>query len=358
MRILIAGYYGFGNLGDELILTSLLERLRDRYSNGHITVLSADHRQTSRHHKVEAMSRWNPLALVIAFWRADLFVLGGGGLLQDATSSRSMAYYVGLLTLARGFSLPITLYAIGVERIRSFFWKWATARVLSGAKVRIVVRDEKSRDLLVSYGIQPAGIHVAADPVFGRPPARAAAIRYDSAGRTVLLIPRLPCPAPGVRLFTHVSRVLQNQFGRDVRGMLFQPVSERPYLTELSGRVFLPEVPFIAGESWEESAALVGSFDAVISARFHGLVLAALAQRPFIGVGDPEKIGRLCESFGAPFLPWDAGVAEIDRALRWLNESPAIMAASSLERFRSAAAELLTSAAFPTEKEGVKTSSL
>ena len=41
MRVLVAGYYGFDNLGDELILAALTERLKERYGNPHITVLSA-----------------------------------------------------------------------------------------------------------------------------------------------------------------------------------------------------------------------------------------------------------------------------------------------------------------------------
>lgn len=358
MRIVAAGYYGFGNLGDELILTSLLSRLRERYPEGSVTVLSADPAATRRHHRVAAVSRWNLFSVLLAMWRSDLFVLGGGGLLQDGTSGRSIAYYLALVALARAFGLPVTLYAIGVERLTGRFWRRATAKVLSGESVRIVVRDQVSRDLLESFGLPSARIHVAADPVFGRNADRPPAPRYNVGRPTALVIPRLPCPPSGAALFTRVSRALRDEYGVDVRGMLFQPARERARLVRLSGRSFLPDVPFIAGESWEESASLVGRFDYVISARFHGLVLAALAQRPFIGVGDPDKIGRICETLGMPFLSWSAPAADVDRALRRLHDAPEPVAAPSLERLRSAASDILPAAAFPSEKEAFKTPAL
>src|SRR5262245_48882345 len=101
MKVLVAGYYGFGNLGDELILSVLLQELKTVYADVSAVVLSDRPHYTQTLHKVKAVSRWNPFSLFWQMLRADLFVLGGGGLLQDKTSSRSLHYYLLLVVCAR-----------------------------------------------------------------------------------------------------------------------------------------------------------------------------------------------------------------------------------------------------------------
>src|SRR5438105_835314 len=123
MNILIAGYYGFGNVGDELILSSILMEIGKRYPSSRITVLSADPERTHRFHGVSSVRRWSPLAVVRAIWKADVLVVGGGGLLQDQTSSRSLAYYLGLVALARLLVCPVVFYALGVESVGWSFWR-------------------------------------------------------------------------------------------------------------------------------------------------------------------------------------------------------------------------------------------
>jgi len=98
LKVVISGYYGFGNTGDEAILTSLLNMLRHDNSL-EITVLSAHPRQTRAEHKVKAVSRFNPFSIMVSILRSNLLISGGGGLLQDVTSSRSLLYYLSVISL-------------------------------------------------------------------------------------------------------------------------------------------------------------------------------------------------------------------------------------------------------------------
>src|SRR5690242_4180890 len=95
--VVIAGYYGFGNAGDELILGSLIQSIRDHQSAAHITVLSAQPEQTSAHFSVEAVNRWQPWTWIRPLWNAETFILGGGGLLQESTGLGNYTYYLSLL---------------------------------------------------------------------------------------------------------------------------------------------------------------------------------------------------------------------------------------------------------------------
>ena len=91
-NILISGYYGFNNIGDESILRTVIDNLREKLPDIDITVLSHDPAQTSAKYGVKAarrMSLWDIFRCVL---HCDLLLSGGGSLLQDATSARSILY--------------------------------------------------------------------------------------------------------------------------------------------------------------------------------------------------------------------------------------------------------------------------
>jgi polysaccharide pyruvyl transferase CsaB len=315
MRILIAGYYGFGNLGDELILSSILSQLRGRYSNPEVTVLSANPSETETYHRIHAVSRWNVFSVLAALWRHDFLILGGGGLLQNKTSDRSLIYYLSLIAFARVMQCPVVLFAMGVESIEGSFLRSVTRFLLNGSDVKITVRDEVSKQILVEIGVPAPSIHITADPVFTHASSGVRRERYGFQGASALLIPRFPCPASGRRLFAIAGRILREEKKMKVSGLLFQPQAELPHLQKFNGEMILSDQDFLTGFSLDETAAEVGKYDWILSARFHGLVLAALAGRPFIGVGDPNKVGRLCRTMKMPFLKWDASEEEIKAAI-------------------------------------------
>ncbi len=85
MKIVVSGYYGFGNAGDEAILEAMLRDVRALAPAVRVVVLSGDPADTSARFGVEAVPRMNPGAVMRALRGADLFLSGGGSLLQDAT---------------------------------------------------------------------------------------------------------------------------------------------------------------------------------------------------------------------------------------------------------------------------------
>ena len=97
MRVVLSGYYGFGNLGDEALLEVIVAQLRARFPACVIDVLSANPERTRSQFGIEATPRWNMGEVREAIRRADVVLSGGGGLLQSATSLRSVVYYAGIL---------------------------------------------------------------------------------------------------------------------------------------------------------------------------------------------------------------------------------------------------------------------
>lgn len=303
MRALVAGYYGFGNLGDELILSALLKELKSVYPGSTTVVLSHRPAFTSQMHKTKAISRWNPFGVLWQMFRSDLFVLGGGGLLQDKTSFRSLFYYLSLVALARLSFKYVLLYKIGVETIEKASSKWLLQFLLTGSRVKITVRDPQSLKKLISLGFTSEHIQILRDPVFDLNLSVPPRIHNQDL-KKILFIPRFPVLPKTLALYNDVRFLFESRLGVAIDEVIFEPRTEKK---------FRPNALSI--ELLEPLKDLLASCDLVVSARYHGLVLAILANRPFIGIGDPQKTGRLCESMKMPHLGWEASRREVEEAL-------------------------------------------
>ncbi|MGI6649378.1 MAG: polysaccharide pyruvyl transferase family protein [Bacillota bacterium] len=117
-------------------------------------------------HGVAAVSRFNPISLIQTLRRADLLISGGGSLLQDVTSWRSILYYLGIVTLALILGQPVMFYAQGIGPIRRPWARWLT-RVIANRVRLITVRDQDSLNELKHLGVTKPPVYVTADPVLG-----------------------------------------------------------------------------------------------------------------------------------------------------------------------------------------------
>ncbi len=165
IEVVLSGYYGFDNMGDEAILYSLITGLKEAEKPCRINVLSASPRKTSKRYGVEAVSRTSPGNILSALRRSDIFLSGGGSLIQDATSLRSPLYYLGLLAFSRFFSSCTAFAFQGVGPLNTAPVRMMTARAIKKADI-VSVRDEDSRNLLTSLGLEKESIRVVPDPVF------------------------------------------------------------------------------------------------------------------------------------------------------------------------------------------------
>lgn len=163
MRLLICGYYGFGNAGDEAVLAALVQQLRRRLPDAELCVLSADPPATRALHGVQAVQRWS----VREVWRAlrgcSLLIQGGGGLIQDVTSKVSPLYYLGILHMARLRRVPSMIFAQGIGPLHTPLLQRLTSFELRRAAA-ICVRDQASADLLAQWRVTSPALQVVADP--------------------------------------------------------------------------------------------------------------------------------------------------------------------------------------------------
>ncbi len=127
--VVICGYQGFGNIGDEAVWEGLLAALP--LPSRYILLLSGNPSAAEKRYGVQALARTSPKAFA-AICQADLVILGGGTLLQQGTSMRSLLYYLSAAALASLAGTPWIVVG-GIDPLTGLA-KRLTAMLLSGRR--------------------------------------------------------------------------------------------------------------------------------------------------------------------------------------------------------------------------------
>jgi polysaccharide pyruvyl transferase CsaB len=182
--ILICGYYGAGNLGDEAILSAMLADLRSQRDDLDFIILSFDPAETAQRYGVQSIFYKDLAGLAAAAQTCDLFILGGGGLFHDywgvseddlfTQAHLGISYYCTAVLLARLYKKPVMLYAVGVGPLFHESGEQLTRLCFENADIA-TLRDLESLELLESLGISSQEMHVLADPAFSLQPDYATA---------------------------------------------------------------------------------------------------------------------------------------------------------------------------------------
>lgn len=168
--IVISGYYGFRNIGDEAVLQSILAALEEESKAAGIrldpVVLSIDPEWTTRTYGVKAVHRMKFGEVRNAIKSSSGLISGGGSLLQDATGIKSIPYYLGVIKLAQWMRKPTFIYAQGVGPVNRGIFRPLIASVFRRCQY-VSVRDVESAALLKDIGVPKNMIEVVPDPVMG-----------------------------------------------------------------------------------------------------------------------------------------------------------------------------------------------
>lgn len=307
-RILISGYYGFDNLGDDTVLFGILSAIRKLQPESDLAVLSNQPSRTEELFGIPAFNRWNGWTIFQQLTRSDMLVMGGGSLLQDVTGPRSILYYLGIVAMAKMLGKPVVFYAQGVGPITKPLSKRLIEWVVNRVDL-ITVRDDKSKHDLQSFGVRKPPVHVTADP----------ALAIDTS-----LFPK----EHGVDILSQFGA--EKHPGQALIGVAIRSWSTtHPYLQELATAcdrlvhqgnqiVFLPmqypgdvtisqEVRSLMSEpsilldrqfSFRDIASTIANFDMIIGMRLHSLILAALFDVPFVPLSYDPKIDRFVHRLG------------------------------------------------------------
>ena len=309
MKIVLSGYYGFDNCGDEAVLLSILHCLRKLSPDVQVTVLSGNPEKTREIYGVSAVNRWNLATIVRELVKADLLISGGGSLIQDVTSVRSPSYYLGIIRIALFLRKKVMIYAQGIGPLVDEKNRVSAAKVFNRCGA-ITVRDKASANLLREIGVGKE-LHVTCDPVM------ALSRNNVSIGIVSELLLELGIsgadgkkkkPALFVsmrrwkddRHFEQVAIVLDEQAAAGWDIILvpahFPDDVEAIYIL----REKLKCVPIVVEKclSAREFLALMLIADRVFSMRLHGLICAFAVGTPMVGLSYDPKVDAFMEQAG------------------------------------------------------------
>jgi polysaccharide pyruvyl transferase CsaB len=308
-RVLISGYYGFGNLGDEALLEVIVGRLRRDFPAASIEVLSATPQRTAADYRVDATPRWDWRAVRSAIGRSDVVLSGGGGLLQNGTSLRSLLYYAAIVREAIRTGRKAMIFAQSIGPL-DFWGRWVVKGFCKGLD-RATVRDRRSLRLLEEL-LPKVPVEQTADPVFlyDRPAARADlaadGLGPESGAYAVISVRKIASFRDGIPV---LARAVDRLAEHGVRAA-FLPLggaADAALSTDViracsSAPVLLPECTL------EKAAAILQGARVAIGMRLHALVLAARFAVPFLAVPYDPKVTALCEDLDYPLQPlWIPG---------------------------------------------------
>ena len=305
--VVICGAYGRGNAGDDAILEAILQELRAFDRDIPVTVLSKNPISTRLAYRVQAVSRMNLPAWHRAMRHARLYINGGGSLIQDVTSRRSLWFYLYNISAARRCGCAVLMYGCGIGPVIREKHRRLTARVLNRSVDIITLREPDSLEELRRIGVTEPEILLAADPALTLSPA--AEEKTDSVllragipphGKYLCLALRLwPGFDRAAPLFGKAARYAYETYGL---APVFVSVEKRqdPEAGRLAARE-LGDIPHYFLDDAGEAGTIIGALsrmEIVISMRLHALIFAAGQGIPLAGVVYDPKISSFLDYIG------------------------------------------------------------
>ena len=306
-NVVMSGYYGFSNTGDDAILESICQGVRAASDEVELTVLSKDPELTRKQYGLNAVPRFNFLKVISALKKSDLLLSGGGSLLQDTTSTRSLVYYLSVMNLARMLGKPVMLYANGIGPVRKDANRSRVRKVVEQAAA-VTLRDHSSAQELREMGVKRPDLLVTADPVFrleSADPARAKQLLAQTGlpeGRDFVAVSvrdwaaAEKFPTGMAALCDHLRR----EYDAEVLFMLMQPEVDRG-MTE-SVRKEMKETSYVLDvpSTPREMMAVLGQAKLCLAMRLHTLIFAARMAVPTLGLVYDPKVASFLQELELP----------------------------------------------------------
>lgn len=304
--VLICGAYGHGNAGDEAILEAIVGQMRAIDPEMPITVLSRRPEETAAKLGVNALYTFDVFGFLRVMRRIRLYINGGGSLIQDATSRRSLLYYLYTLRAAKKRGARVIMYGCGIGPVSRRGDTALTRRVLNRYVDVITLREPDSIAELERFGVRVPEIRLSADPAMTLPAAAPQAV--EAKMRELGLEPE----------GSYVCFCLRRWPGFEARAACFASAADmvceefgaRPVFLSINHRsdgeaadraaALMKNSPVILREPLETglTIGIMSRMRAVCSMRLHGLIFAAGSGTPLVGVSYDPKVTAFLRSAG------------------------------------------------------------
>lgn len=288
--IVLCGAYGMDNAGDDAVLAAILQDMRRLEQDIPVTVLARRPASVSKHFGVSTVHPLNIFRWFFAMTRARLFLSGGGTLLQDVTSRRSLWYYLLTIALAKKAGCAVQLYGCGVGPFLRDSSREYTRKTLNSCADVITLRDEESMETLINLGVTEPRMLLAADPALrlATPPGE----RERKLGLVVRAWPDFWLRVPA---FAAAARYAYERYKLPTVLICLAP-EDRTAAGSVAKALDAEGIPC----SISLHPRRVGRMALVLSMRLHGLIFALRDGAPAAGVSYDPKVFSFCREAGLP----------------------------------------------------------
>ena len=339
--VVICGAYGRGNAGDDAILDAILQEIRSLDPDMPVTVLSKDPAATRLTYRVRSIHRSHILSWRKAMRKSVLYLNGGGSLIQDVTSRRSLWYYLYNIRSAHALGCRVQMYGCGIGPVTREKHRRMAARTLNSCVDIITLREPDSQAELQAMGVTSPQILLTADPALT---LRAAT---EDETDSVLLCAGIPphgkylCFAlrrwPGFEEAAPALRAAA-AYAYETYGLTPVFLSVEKHLDPGAGRIAADglSVPHYFLDDAGKAGTIIGALsrmEAVVSMRLHALIFAAGQGIPLVGIVYDPKVSSFLRYIGQEQFADLSALTEdklcrmIDRAVEQSHDTAAQAAA-------------------------------
>lgn len=312
-KIVISGYYGFNNFGDEAILSLLIQNLKAMDTD--LTVISKNPEQTKKLYDVKAIQTFNLVQLINLIEKSDILISGGGSLLQDVTSIRSLLYYLFIILIAATFGKKIIIFSQGIGPIKNPIARFIAKKVLKKCDY-ISVRDDKSLLLLRGWGFEP---DLVVDPLFSinlpkNMPLRKVGVQLRK------------CKGVTDKFLLELAKALVEEFkGYEFYIYCFQNSQDFDISKTFESYLFLFDTKvrtkLILNENQFDIINSMRDLEYMVAMRFHACLVALKYSIPTLALNYDIKVEKLAQNIQIPYVGLDESekIVENLRKIRFLN---------------------------------------
>ena len=304
---IICGAYGHGNAGDDAILKSIIQSVQQLDDTMPITVLAKNTQSIKKRYRVNSIYTFNIPKMFSAMRKSQLYINGGGTLIQNATSWRSLWYYLFTLRLAKTLGNKVDMYGCGIGPVTGAKNIHLVKRVLDRSVDTITLREQDSMGELESFGVKQPEILLSSDPALVLAPS--SPVDVDAY-----------CKRNGLEEGKrYICFMLRTWYGFDDKAAAFAACADQAYEKYGLIPVFLSlnifhdskaaqkvaqqiKAPYHILDEWAEPELLIGllgRMEVVVSMRLHGLIFSSLSGVPVVGVSYDPKIGSFLKYLDA-----------------------------------------------------------
>ena len=300
---LVCGAYGMRNAGDDAILSAVVSELRSIDPERPISVLTRLTTETARSCGVSAVHSFDLPRILRTMRRCELFVNGGGSLIQDVTSTRSLLYYLFMLRAAHRRGCRVMMYGCGVGPVRRDANRRRAGRVINGCVDAITLREAHSLGELERYGVTKPAVTVASDPALSLAPAapdavdEAAAVLGMEPGASYfcLCVRRWQGMRGNLPLFAAAADYAHDRYGLRPLLLCINPQQDAEVNERLRELIRADCLTVTEPLAPDVMIGLMERMSLVMSMRLHLLIFAASRAVPLAGISYDPKVAAFLD---------------------------------------------------------------